>query len=70
MHSYCGSSNTQFHYNSDFSGNVRIVQTNIYGECTEIEVPGTDLLKFVALCYVATNRIGAIEQADYKELLK
>lgn len=50
-----------FHYNSDLSGEVEVVDNR---DGTKIEVPGEDLLHFAAEI-VRRNRIQAIElQSD------
>ena len=73
MKTYKASGGTIFQYNSDFSAKV-IVGTpyeSVHQGNTRryTEIPGEDLLEFVAYCYVAGKRIEQIEQMDYKELL-
>lgn len=69
MHSYTGPKGTSFHYNSDFSGDVRVVRLHRIDR-GEAEIPGEDLLAFVAACYVAPRRIAALEQAGWEDILK
>jgi hypothetical protein len=54
-----------FNYNSDFSGDVIIKDTNN----DEVKVEGSDILEFVAFCYVQGKKIEMLEQAAYEELL-
>ncbi len=35
-----------------------------------INIPGEDLLEFVALCYILPNEISRLEDMDWKQLLK
>lgn len=64
MHSYQGKQGTIFHHNSDFSGNVIITH-----EGKEIEIPGSDILELVAYEYILPQKISAVEQAGWQELL-
>ena len=64
MNTYQGKKGTIFHHNSDFSGNVIIIH-----EGKQIEIPGTDILELVAYEYVMPQKIAALEQADWQELL-
>ncbi len=65
MHTFKGNEGATFNYNSDFSGDVIIKDINN----NEVKVEGSDILEFVALCYVQGKKIERLEQADYKELL-
>lgn len=65
MHTFKGSEGTIFNYNSDFSGEVIINDVN----GNDVKVKGSDILEFVALCYVQGKKIERLEQADYEELL-
>lgn len=56
-----------FHYNSDFSGPVDIVDVRDPGSL--LRVPAEDILEFVAYAFVAHRRIGRIEEMDWRELL-
>jgi hypothetical protein len=67
MHSFGANKGTIFHFNSDFSGNV-IIRDNVE-EGKEIEIPGEDILEFVAYCYVQNKKIGKLENATVDELL-
>lgn len=62
MHTY-KAQNTTFVHDSDLSGDVIIRRGN-----NEIEVPGEDLLSFVAE-YVRSERVGALESASHREIL-
>ena len=65
MHTFKGNEGATFNYNSDFSGEVIIKDVNN----NEIKIEGSDILEFVALCYVQGKKIERLEQADYEELL-
>lgn len=65
MHTFKGDKGAVFIYNSDLSGDV-IVQ-DIAGN--EVKIDGSDILDFVAYCFVLRNRIEKLEQADSRELL-
>jgi len=65
MHNYEGAEETNFHYNSDFSGGVKIITKD--GQ--QFEIPGKDILEFVAYCYIQPQKVSKIEDMDYKELL-
>ncbi len=65
MHTFRGNGGTTFNYNSDFSGEVIINDIN----GNDVKVEGSDILEFVALCYVQGKKIERLEQADYEELL-
>ena len=65
MHAY-QATETTFHYNSDFSGEV-VAINKLTGK--ESRLHGEDILRFVALCYVAQRKIEQIEKADWCELL-
>jgi hypothetical protein len=69
MHTHTGNT-AQFHFNSDFSGEVIIAGVNEVGEPTTMVVAAEDILDFVARKYVALKRISEIEQMDSKDLLK
>ncbi len=53
---------TQFHYNSDMSGEVIIMVNN-----QEIRVEGNDLVEFV-LDRLRDEKIGQLEQMDERQL--
>lgn len=55
-----------FHYDSDFSGNIVIV--NSAGE--SFVITGEALLEFVAYCYVRRTKINALEDMGWQQLLK
>ena len=61
-----GIEDIDFFYNSDLSGKVIII--NDAGQ--SFEVPGHALLAFTAYCYVRRNKISALEDMDWKQLLK
>lgn len=65
MHTFKGNEGTIFNYNSDFSGDIIIRDVNN----NDVKVEGSDILEFVALCYVQSKKIERLEQADYEELL-
>ncbi len=65
MHTFRGKKGSIFNYNSDFSGNIIIQDVN---DC-EVKVDGTDILEFVAFCYIQNKKIQKIEDATYEELL-
>jgi len=65
MHNYKGSNGTNFNFNSDFSGEVIIITK----EGKQFEIPGKDILEFVAYSYIMPNKISKIEDMEYKELL-
>lgn len=65
MRYYQGQKNTGFNFNGDFSGMVKIQTKD-----GEVEVSASDLLEFVAYCYVLPEKIAKLENdADYKKLL-
>lgn len=69
MHSLDGSFGTTFHFNSDLSGDVRIIPHNWRGkETPETHIPGRDILDLVAH-YVTNERISKLKQADTAEIL-
>lgn len=55
---------TVFKYNSDLSG-----QVYIFDPSQEVVIPVSDLLEFVAQCYVAHRKIERIEQMSTEQLL-
>lgn len=62
--------NTVFHYNSDFSGGVTVLQKDDTGRVVaNIEIPAADLLEFVAYCYVQPNRLREVEGMTVEALL-
>ena len=65
MHTFKGHKGTIFNYNSDFSGEIIIKDA----DNNEIKVEGSDILEFVAFCYVQGKKIERLEQAAYEELL-
>lgn len=65
MHTFEGNEGTTFNYNSDLSGEVIIKDVNN----NEVKVEGSDILEFIAFCYVQGKKIERLEQADYEELL-
>ena len=62
---------TRFHYNSDLSGEVRIVSQGAGGH-EDAQIPGDALLAFTAH-YVRNRRISALEDAGdddmYQQIL-
>lgn len=66
MHSHTSDNDFAFNYNSDFSGDVIITKITT-GE--SIEVPGQDILEFVAFSYILPKRIAAAENLTLSELL-
>ena len=54
-----------FNYNDDFSGNIII--TNNYGD--SIEVPGEELLQFVAMAHVLPRKMEELEEKSVDEIL-
>lgn len=54
------------HHNSDWSGDVRIVDTET-GE--SLEVPATAILSAVAYGYVLPQRMSHLEETGWRELL-
>lgn len=64
MHSYLGDRGITFHHNSDLSGDV-IISGAPFGE---FRIAGKDILKLAA-AFVAQEKIGRIEQMDYREVL-
>lgn len=59
--------NVKIHYNGDFSGNAIISKNE--GSSQKIEIPCETLLEFAAK-YVRMKRIGELEDADWKDILK
>lgn len=55
---------TIFHYNSDFSGYVVVTKNK-----KQFQIPGQDILEFVAYCYVQPEKIKKTEETNYKDLL-
>jgi hypothetical protein len=53
-----------FHYNSDLSGEVIIVISGV-----DVRVPAHAVLAFVAYCYVLRNKMSALEDKSWSELL-
>lgn len=67
-HAYKGpSGKTRFHHNSDLSGNVAIHVDDENG-LRAINVPGVDLLAFVAE-YVRGRKISEVESAEWHAVL-
>lgn len=66
MHHYEGTNKTDFHHNSDFSGDVIIITK----DGKQFEIPGQDILEFVAYTYVMSKKISVIEDMDYLQLLE
>jgi len=66
MHTFKGSQRTVFHYNSDMSGNVTVIDKNDTNK--EFEIPALDILEFVAE-FVRNQHIAKFEQMDVHELL-
>jgi predicted butyrate kinase (DUF1464 family) len=56
-----------FHFNSDFSGNI-IIKNAIMDE--ELNIDGDILLEFIAENFIRPNKIGKIEQLEWKKLYK
>ncbi len=52
-----------FHFNSDFSGEIKINKNK-----TVINIPVKDLLEFIAYNYILPNRIEKLENMNYEEL--
>ena len=66
MHTHNCAHGTIFHFNSDFSGDVKIVD-----KCgNEVALSAQDILEFVAYRYVVDNRITKLESMDYLEILQ
>jgi hypothetical protein len=65
VHTFKGDKGAIFNYNSDFSGDVFIKDVNN----NDVKVEGSDILEFVAFCYVQSKKIERLEQADCEELL-
>ncbi len=65
MHTFKGNKGTIFNYNSDFSGKIIIKDINN----NDAEIEGSDILEFVALCFVQGKKIERLENANYEELL-
>lgn len=66
MHAYVAAGGTVFNYNSDFSGSVRVQQ----GETAfVVEIPGEDLIDFIAYCFVVPRRIVKLEEASSESAL-
>ena len=59
--------NTHFHFNSDLSGDVRIVHQGTTGR-EDAHIPGEALLAFLA-DYVRNRRIRMLEDASDAEVL-
>ena len=60
---------TRIHYNSDLSGRVTIVQQGQDGKpIREVEIPGADLLAFVAH-HVRNNKITALHKQTNEAIL-
>jgi len=65
MHTYQGQK-TRFHYNSDFSGKMRIVDRE---SGAEIEVLAEDVAEFVTEEFVKRWLIGLLEDANLVDIL-
>jgi hypothetical protein len=65
MHTCTGSQGTKFHYNSDFSGDVIVVDKDGH----EFYIPGKDILEFVAYGYVLKEKMHQIETMGWREML-
>lgn len=65
MHTFKGNEGAIFNYSSDFSGEIIIKDLSN----NEVKVEGSDVLEFVAFCYIQGKKIERLEQADYEELL-
>ena len=59
---------TRFNYNSDLSGEVRIVSQGAGGH-EDVQIPGEALLAFVAH-YVRNRRISALEDAGDNDMYR
>jgi len=66
MHTFKGSQRTVFHYNSDMSGDVTVIDKNDTNK--EFKIPALDILEFVAE-FVRNQHIAKFEQMDVHELL-
>lgn len=64
MYSHEGKRGAIFHYNTHLSGKVIVIYDG-----KEMEIPGEDILSFVAYAYVMRKRISKIEQMEVDELL-
>lgn len=66
MHSYKSKNGTIFNFNGDFSGHVWITDSN----GVQFDISGDDILEFVAYNKILPDRISALEDADWKELIR
>lgn len=64
MHSF-NTDEVNISYNSDFSGNIKIVDK----KSNEVEITARVILNFVAFCYVRPMRIAKLENATAHEVL-
>jgi len=58
-------SETIFHFNADFSGDVVIIRKS-----TKVTVPAADVLEFVACCFLQNKLVEKLEDMDWKETLQ
>lgn len=65
MHTFKGQDGVIFKYNSDLSGDVIVMVES--GKV--VNILGSDLVRFVAQCYVAPKKIAQLEQATADEIL-
>lgn len=75
MHSFTGDNGTIFHHNTDMSGDVFIIR-KVYdadgqavGESERIDVPGDDLMDFIA-SVVRRRMVCRIEDMTTEEILR
>ena len=66
MHTFQGSQGTVFHYNSDMSGDVIVIDRNDTKK--KFEIPAFDILEFAAE-FVRNQHIAKFEQMDVHGLL-
>lgn len=76
MHSYFDDkSKVNFNYNGDMSGDVHVTfetkkhKIESHDEHTTFVLPAEAFLRFVAYCYVMTERVSQIEDMGYEQLL-
>ena len=65
MHTHKTERGVVFNYNSDFSGEIRIINK----DGKEIWIDGQAILEFVAYSYIRPQKLAKIDNNDYMELL-